>query len=507
MTLPLTIDAEFQALIPPLSDDERAQLEASLKAEGCRDSLVAWRQGDTLTLIDGHNRYELCKKHGIEYKIIEREFDSREDVIVWMATNQLARRNLTAFARGELALRMKDAFAVKAKAQQARKPADSVFQNFGKQIHSDKEVGKIAELSHETIRKVEAVAKSAPEQIKQKAREGEISVDRAFKLTRELQTATQSVVNAVVKQDVDDIETIKVLKTLRPDSDTLQEITATGVIQLGDERETVSIHDGALKVRAAIERKSEIHKQLARDVKRAEREGAATTADLSIVPVAKPVYKRGDVVRLGKHVLICGDNTDETVKALIRAEGSAALAFADPPYNANVAEWDTGAFEWKQDYLSEYADIVAVTPGISSIWDFMRKTDMPYRCSVSAHISNGMTRGALGFGNWIYTAIFSKQDKLHRNAQDVTTITINLSDSHDLGAKRQKPPRYLAWLFQLLTKRDDLIIDAFGGSGTSVIVAHELGRRCVSVEMDEQTFNQMVDRVAETLQLEVGKAA
>ena len=506
MTLPLTIDAEFQALIPPLSDDERAQLEASLKAEGCRDALVAWKQNDTLTLVDGHNRYELCKRHGVEYKVIEREFESREDVIVWMATNQLARRNLTAFARGELALRMKAAFAAKAQHREVSGKRVDPSQNFGKG-RTDSEVGKIAELSHETIRKVEAVAKSAPDPIKKKARDGDLSVDRAFKLTRELQTASAPVVEAVVKQNLDDVETVKVLKALRPDSDTLQEIAATGVIQLGDERETVSIHDGALKVRAAIEQKSEIHKQLARDAKRAERDGAATTAELSLVPAPKPVYKRGDVVRLGQHVLICGDNTDETVKTIIQAEGRAALAFADPPYNANVASWDTGAFTWKQDYLADAADIVAVTPGISSIWDFMRKTEMPYRWSVSAHISNGMTRGALGFGNWIYTAIFSKQDTLHRNAQDVTTITINALDAHDLGAKRQKPPRYLAWLFQLLTKRDDLIIDAFGGSGVGVIVAHELGRRCVSVELDEETFNQMVDRVAATLKLEVKKAA
>ena len=48
----IQIDPEFKALIPPLSADESAQLEANLVADGCRDPLVVW--GDTL--IDGHNR-------------------------------------------------------------------------------------------------------------------------------------------------------------------------------------------------------------------------------------------------------------------------------------------------------------------------------------------------------------------------------------------------------------------------------------------------------------------
>ena len=60
----LKIDPEFKALIPPLTPDERAGLEASILTEGCRDALIVW--GDIL--IDGHNRYEICTKHNIPYK-------------------------------------------------------------------------------------------------------------------------------------------------------------------------------------------------------------------------------------------------------------------------------------------------------------------------------------------------------------------------------------------------------------------------------------------------------
>jgi hypothetical protein len=77
--------------MPELTSNEYETLEQSLINEGCRDALVLW--GDTL--IDGYNRYEICQKHGIEFKTITLDFDSREDVVNWIIDNQLGRRNLT----------------------------------------------------------------------------------------------------------------------------------------------------------------------------------------------------------------------------------------------------------------------------------------------------------------------------------------------------------------------------------------------------------------------------
>jgi hypothetical protein len=59
----LAIDPEFRRLIPPLGAEERQGLEESLMREGCRDPLVVWRNGDR-TLLDGHNRLEICRAHG-----------------------------------------------------------------------------------------------------------------------------------------------------------------------------------------------------------------------------------------------------------------------------------------------------------------------------------------------------------------------------------------------------------------------------------------------------------
>ncbi len=87
----LKINPEFQDLIPKLKQEEFDLLEESIIEEGCRDAIVIWNG----TVIDGHNRYEICKKHNIEFDVTRKEFDSEEQVKDWIDANQLGRRNLT----------------------------------------------------------------------------------------------------------------------------------------------------------------------------------------------------------------------------------------------------------------------------------------------------------------------------------------------------------------------------------------------------------------------------
>lgn len=87
----LAIDEGFKALLPRQSAEERATLEADILANGCRDPLVTWRG----ILIDGHNRHEICTKHGLTFQTIEMDLPDRDAVEDWMDANQLGRRNLT----------------------------------------------------------------------------------------------------------------------------------------------------------------------------------------------------------------------------------------------------------------------------------------------------------------------------------------------------------------------------------------------------------------------------
>ena len=58
----LTIDQDFKDLIRPLRSQEYLQLEENLLADGCREPIVVWNG----VIVDGHNRYEICKKHGMD---------------------------------------------------------------------------------------------------------------------------------------------------------------------------------------------------------------------------------------------------------------------------------------------------------------------------------------------------------------------------------------------------------------------------------------------------------
>ncbi len=114
----ITINEELRAYIDPLTEDEYVALERSLLAEGCRDALVLW--GDVL--VDGHNRYAICQKHGIAFNTVQNaRFQSLEDVHLWMIDNQLGRRSVSDFQRGLMALRKKEIMALRrVRAQQRR---------------------------------------------------------------------------------------------------------------------------------------------------------------------------------------------------------------------------------------------------------------------------------------------------------------------------------------------------------------------------------------------------
>lgn len=87
----LKIEKLFKNLIPPLSQDEYKQLEENLISDGCRDPICIWNG----TIIDGHNRYEICLRHHILFKTQQINLESRNEVIGWICANQIGRRNIT----------------------------------------------------------------------------------------------------------------------------------------------------------------------------------------------------------------------------------------------------------------------------------------------------------------------------------------------------------------------------------------------------------------------------
>ncbi|MES2318353.1 MAG: hypothetical protein V4631_12765 [Pseudomonadota bacterium] len=175
----ITINEELRSFIDPLTHNEYAALERSLLGEGCRDALVLWGE----VLIDGHNRYAICKKHNIEFRTVQNtSFASLDDVMLWMIDNHLARRSVSDYQRGVLALRKKDIVAARV-AQRAEEPQvapqDAYNAPEGPPWNTREDVAKAARVSSNTISQIERIQKAATPQLVEAVRAGTISINAA----------------------------------------------------------------------------------------------------------------------------------------------------------------------------------------------------------------------------------------------------------------------------------------------------------------------------------------
>ncbi|SKC83374.1 ParB N-terminal domain-containing protein [Ohtaekwangia koreensis] len=91
----ITILKELKEYIIPLTKEEFELLESNILQHGCRDPLVVWPRENSFFLVDGHNRFKICQKHNIDFKIKKIDFETIDTAKVWMIDNQMGRRNLT----------------------------------------------------------------------------------------------------------------------------------------------------------------------------------------------------------------------------------------------------------------------------------------------------------------------------------------------------------------------------------------------------------------------------
>jgi hypothetical protein len=255
MTLSIFIDDEFKALIPPLAPDEYAQLEANILAEGCRDALVLWDD----VLIDGHNRYGICEKHGIPFNTVQTTtIQSYDDAVLWIVSNQLGRRNITDFVRGELALRAKPILEARARARQEAsqaKPGEQIGYvrqiSDAPKVRTDDVIAAQAGLSRDTVRKVEKTLASAAPAVLTSVRAGAISINAAAKVAT-LPPRQQSVIAAAgpaeMKKAAAQVRSMErpPKAPVRSEADTLREA-------LTESRETASMLAEELEAYRAVE--------------------------------------------------------------------------------------------------------------------------------------------------------------------------------------------------------------------------------------------------------------
>lgn len=182
----ITINEDLRAYIDPLTEDEYAALERSLLSEGCRDALVLW--GDLL--VDGHNRYSICQKHGIPFNTVQNQtFQSMDDVRLWMIDNHLGRRSVSDFQRGVLALRKKEIVSARLAQAQALHSAESAETRPDETetaVHPEAEppwtrqtAARAARVSSATLGQIEKIQKTAAPELVSAVKAGVISINAA----------------------------------------------------------------------------------------------------------------------------------------------------------------------------------------------------------------------------------------------------------------------------------------------------------------------------------------
>ena len=182
----IVVNEELKAYIDPLTPEEYEALERSILAEGCHDALVLW--GDVL--VDGHNRYGICRKHGLPFQTVQNtRFQSIEDVHLWMIDQHLGRRSISDFQRGVLALRKREIVAKRRVEPVAAQSPDAPAAEAANEaqapvpapapLDTREAVAKAARVSSNQIVMIEKIQKQAAPEVVAAVKSGVISINAA----------------------------------------------------------------------------------------------------------------------------------------------------------------------------------------------------------------------------------------------------------------------------------------------------------------------------------------
>lgn len=184
----LKIDAELKDLLPPLSKEEYKQLEKNIVENGFDKNfpIMEWNG----YIVDGHNRYKICKDHNItDYVIGSLAYKNKEEVMEWMLDIQLGRRNLSPIQRIAVAEKYRPIYERQATLNKSLNGGDkkSESQNSSTPIsQKDKidvraKLAKTAGVSTDTYSKGKKILDSDNETLKQEVLSGEKSINAGYK--------------------------------------------------------------------------------------------------------------------------------------------------------------------------------------------------------------------------------------------------------------------------------------------------------------------------------------
>ena len=176
---------EMAELLPPLSAEQLDALEADLIKNGCYAPIII---NEDMVIIDGHNRQALCEKHGLPYTMAVFSFEDLLEAKQWALDTQKGRRNLEKWELGKIALKLKPEIEAKARANQGtRTDLSATLPESSDAVDTRKELAEAVGLGERTMGKVMQIDENAPDAIKEALDKKELSINKGYDLTRQLQ--------------------------------------------------------------------------------------------------------------------------------------------------------------------------------------------------------------------------------------------------------------------------------------------------------------------------------
>lgn len=248
----------------------------------------------------------------------------------------------------------------------------------------------------------------------------------------------------------------------------------------------------------------------------------ATEDDYEIPDEIQTDIVPGDLFEIGEHRLLCGDSTDSDAVARLMGGEKADMVFTDPPYNADYSgRGQNNLGKIMNDNLSKKQFEDFIKGFISNILIGIKEGASIYICcdlkdsyprfyfnlqdagiNISANIIWNKGSAGMGWQDYRYQYEFiiygfkiGAKHNWYGGRTQTDVWDFSRDNTIDYNHPTQKPIKLSSQAINNSSKSEDLILDLFLGSGSTMVAAHQLSRKCYGMELDPKYCQVIIDRM------------
>jgi DNA modification methylase len=218
----------------------------------------------------------------------------------------------------------------------------------------------------------------------------------------------------------------------------------------------------------------------------------------------------GDLIEIGNHRLLCGDSTDSDAVARLMDGQKADMVFTDPPYgNGTSGKYGRGQLGVRTIANDENFDVVRdfINLNVSNVYLFflqwrtfkeaiqtLEENNLTLKTIAVWDKKNAGLNGAGGMSEQWEAILIAGDVKYSKFGGNVFSISREQKKRVDSPHPHQKPIQLLSELLEYFVGYN-LLLDPFSGSGSTMVAAHQLNRKCYGMELDPKYCQVIVDRM------------